>query len=147
MEQVDASLSYAISTDYSMKEKRRDLLSERLEGQPPKKKLKSLDHSKTKPQIVMLSKQLLEGASQWKEGSESILSQPNNGGIPTIRQIKLLGRRVQDDDEGRARWCSMLFCLGEEADEVGNLPVRDCSCRGDSGFAHLDCLVKYAEQK
>jgi hypothetical protein len=26
--------------------------------------------------------------------------------------------------------------------------VRDCSCRGDSaGFAHLDCLIKYAEQK
>jgi hypothetical protein len=40
------------------------------------------------------------------------------------------------------------FCLGEEADEEGNLPVRDCSCRGDSaGFAHLSCLAQYAEQK
>ena len=39
------------------------------------------------------------------------------------------------------------FCLGEEADEEGKPLVRDCSCRGDSGFAHLDCLVKYAEQK
>ena len=40
------------------------------------------------------------------------------------------------------------FCLGEEADEEGKLPVRDCSCRGDSaGFAHLSCLTKYAEQK
>ena len=25
--------------------------------------------------------------------------------------------------------------------------VRDCSCRGDSGFAHLSCLTTYAEQK
>ena len=26
--------------------------------------------------------------------------------------------------------------------------VRDCSCRGDgAGFAHLSCIVKYAEQK
>jgi hypothetical protein len=40
------------------------------------------------------------------------------------------------------------FCLEEEADDAGNLPVRDCSCRGDSaGFAHLSCLTKYAEQK
>ena len=39
------------------------------------------------------------------------------------------------------------FCLGEEADEEGMTLVRDCSCRGDSaGFAHLSCLVKYAEQ-
>ena len=40
------------------------------------------------------------------------------------------------------------FCLGEEADEGGNSPLRDCSCRGDSaGFAHFACIVKYAEQK
>jgi len=39
------------------------------------------------------------------------------------------------------------FCLGEEEDEEGMPLVRNCSCRGDSGFAHLDCLVKYAEQK
>lgn len=40
------------------------------------------------------------------------------------------------------------FCLGEEADEGGTLPLRDCSCRGDSaGFAHFACIVKYAEQK
>jgi len=26
--------------------------------------------------------------------------------------------------------------------------VRDCSCRGDTaGFAHLSCIVEYAEQK
>jgi hypothetical protein len=39
------------------------------------------------------------------------------------------------------------FCLGEEGDEEGNSLVRDCSCRGNSGFAHLSCLSKYAEQK
>ena len=96
MDQIDATLFYATGTDYVMRRERRDLLSGRQEGQPPKKKLKSLDHNKTKPQIVMLSEQLLEGASKWKGGSESILSQPNNGGIPTIKQIQLSGRRVQD---------------------------------------------------
>ena len=40
------------------------------------------------------------------------------------------------------------FCLGEEVDEKGKPPLRDCSCRGDSaGFAHLSCLTKFAEQK
>lgn len=40
------------------------------------------------------------------------------------------------------------LCLGDEADEEAMPLVRDCSCRGDSaGFAHLDCLIKYAEQK
>ena len=66
MDQIDATLFYATGTDYVMKRESRDLLSGRQEGQPPKKKLKSLDHNKTKPQIVMLSEQLLEGASKWK---------------------------------------------------------------------------------
>ena len=39
------------------------------------------------------------------------------------------------------------FCLGEEADEEGEPLVRNCSCRGDSGFAHFSCLTQYAEQK
>jgi hypothetical protein len=40
------------------------------------------------------------------------------------------------------------ICLDEESDEAGNLPVRNCSCRGeDSGYAHLSCITKYAEQK
>jgi len=25
--------------------------------------------------------------------------------------------------------------------------VRDCSCRGSTGFAHLSCIVEYAKQK
>ena len=42
------------------------------------------------------------------------------------------------------------ICLGEEGDDdVGEESlVRDCSCRGDTaGFAHLSCIIKYAEQK
>ena len=37
------------------------------------------------------------------------------------------------------------FCLEEE--EEGMPLVRDCSCRGNSGYAHFSCLAKYAEQK
>eukprot|EP00984_Skeletonema_dohrnii_P002595 scaffold911_cov125-Skeletonema_dohrnii-CCMP3373.AAC.7 len=40
---------------------------------------------------------------------------------------------------------SCWLCLEEGPDEVGAPLVRDCSCRGTSGFAHLSCIVKYAE--
>jgi len=42
------------------------------------------------------------------------------------------------------------LCLEEEGqDESGSgAPlVRDCSCRGTSGFAHLSCIIGYAENK
>ena len=43
---------------------------------------------------------------------------------------------------------SCYICLDEGPDEAGNPLVRDCSCRGDTaGFAHLSCIVEYAEQK
>ena len=40
-----------------------------------------------------------------------------------------------------------FFCLEERGDDEGNSLVRDCSCRGNSGFAHLPCLIEFAEQK
>ena len=41
------------------------------------------------------------------------------------------------------------LCLGQGDDDEEGLPlVHDCSCRGDSaGFAHLSCIVRFAEQK
>ena len=45
--------------------------------------------------------------------------------------------------DGAACW----LCLEEGPDDTGAPLVRDCSCRGYSGFAHLPCLIKYAESK
>jgi hypothetical protein len=43
---------------------------------------------------------------------------------------------------------SCWICLDDEADQDGNPPVRDCSCRGDdAGFVHLSCIVNYARTK
>ena len=39
------------------------------------------------------------------------------------------------------------ICLDDGPDENGGMPRRDCSCRGDAGFAHLMCLQEYARQK
>ena len=37
------------------------------------------------------------------------------------------------------------ICL-EGCDGREQLLLRDCSCRGSSGWAHFDCLVKYAQK-
>jgi len=44
---------------------------------------------------------------------------------------------------------SCWICLCDEPDDDGKLPVRDCSCRGDTGagYAHLSCIVQYAQTK
>ncbi|KAK1740074.1 hypothetical protein QTG54_009024 [Skeletonema marinoi] len=42
---------------------------------------------------------------------------------------------------------SCWLCLEEGPDDSGAPLVRDCSCRGHSGFAHLPCLIQYAESK
>ncbi|KAL7547715.1 hypothetical protein ACHAWF_010993, partial [Thalassiosira exigua] len=41
---------------------------------------------------------------------------------------------------------SCWICLDEGPDVSGRGLVRDCSCRGQSGHAHLSCLVAYAER-
>jgi len=41
---------------------------------------------------------------------------------------------------------SCWLCLEDGPDDSGAPLVRDCSCRGHSGFAHLPCLVKYGNQ-
>ena len=45
--------------------------------------------------------------------------------------------------DGESCW----ICLEEGPDDSGAPLVRDCSCRGHSGFAHLPCIVQYAESK
>ena len=48
------------------------------------------------------------------------------------------------DGKGPTCW----ICLENGADEGGEPLQRDCSCRGDdSGFAHLSCIVGYAESQ
>jgi hypothetical protein len=39
------------------------------------------------------------------------------------------------------------LCLEEGADDEGVPLVRDSSCRGLSGFAHLSCIMTYAEHE
>jgi hypothetical protein len=96
MDQVDAQQSYIISEDYEMKTERRGMIGgERRAEQPPKKKLKADEHSKTKSQLRKICDQLLSRASVWRKRSEALLSQPNHG-ILTVKQTQSAGRMVQD---------------------------------------------------
>ncbi len=42
---------------------------------------------------------------------------------------------------------SCWLCLEEGPDESGKPLVRDCSCRGSSGVAHISCITKYAKSE
>jgi len=42
---------------------------------------------------------------------------------------------------------SCWLCLEEGPDESGKPLVRDCSCRGSSGVAHIACIIGYAESE
>lgn len=42
---------------------------------------------------------------------------------------------------------SCWICLEEGQNDSGQQLLRDCSCRGGSGFSHLSCLVEYAGYK
>jgi tetratricopeptide (TPR) repeat protein len=51
--------------------------------------------------------------------------------------------RVDDD----APCCWICFEEGGGPDASGKPLIRNCSCRGTSGFAHLSCAVTFAENK
>ena len=52
--------------------------------------------------------------------------------------------KVMNIHSGAVCW----ICLEGGADDAGKPIVRDCACRGsDAGFAHVSCIIKYAEQK
>ena len=42
---------------------------------------------------------------------------------------------------------SCWLCLEEGPDELGEPLVRDCSCRGSSGLAHISCTINYAKSE
>lgn len=63
--------------------------------------------------------------------------------MPRLGGIKRPSTCTSDSDEdGPSCW----ICLETGADESGQPLVRDCSCRGNSGFAHLSCIANYAEK-
>ena len=49
---------------------------------------------------------------------------------------------MSGDDDVPSCW----ICLDDGPDQFGKPPIRDCSCRGDAGYAHLSCIIQYAQR-
>mmetsp|Transcript_5527 Transcript_5527/g.9901 ORF Transcript_5527/g.9901 Transcript_5527/m.9901 type:complete len:215 (-) Transcript_5527:861-1505(-) len=65
---------------------------------------------------------------------------------PLERKEQVQGKPEKEElDQEKMTEC--WICLCEELDECGKLPERDCSCRGQSGFAHASCIIEYAKSK
>lgn len=70
-------------------------------------------------------------------------------------QKKVPLRNYIDEEEARAKVAALpdkddvscWICLDEVDDDAGQPLVRDCSCRGNAGFAHVSCLAEYAKTK
>ena len=54
--------------------------------------------------------------------------------------IKAPPKKKDETSEDETNKPECWICLDDGPDENGGMPRRDCSCRGDAGFAHLMCL-------
>ena len=96
MDQVDAQRAHMISTEYELREQRRNiLLCDGDDGERAKKRMKSIEHNKTKGQVDMMGVQLVDAVEQFDRNMRDLLATPGHG-IPSIRLINALGRRHQD---------------------------------------------------
>ena len=90
MDEADAQRSYAVGTDYILKQEQREI-----SAVDRSKRKKGVDHNKTKSQQQKLSEQLSNKVIEWEAMAISLLSRPNHG-IPSVREVNYKGRRVQD---------------------------------------------------
>eukprot|EP00956_Cyclotella_meneghiniana_P041915 scaffold244695_cov40-Cyclotella_meneghiniana.AAC.1 len=94
MDEVDAQRNYNTSTEYNFRRKRRQQV---IDESQPNKRLKSIDHNKTKTQLAMIGQQLDEYLGPWLQRASSLLSKPKvETGIPAISEINREGRKKQD---------------------------------------------------
>jgi hypothetical protein len=87
-----------------------------------------------------------------KKGKKKSKPKPSLGGGDREQQRTMIeqlgGLNLNREEKATPDDVACYFCLDEGPDEKGKPVVRDCSCRGnDAGFAHLSCMIKYAEQK
>jgi len=96
MDQTDAIQTYATSRDFEMKYERRCMALDAMED-CPHKKFQAVKYNQTKTQFHRMSEHMLEGCESFVEDSNKLLAEPNHG-IPSVTEIKMAGRRVQDKE-------------------------------------------------
>ena len=96
MDEADAQRSYATGTDYEFRQEQREMTRMDPTKEPPAKRSKGISHNKTKVQQAKVSNQLLIRAAEFDQKTHLLLAESNHG-IPSLTEIKLNGRRVQDN--------------------------------------------------
>mmetsp|Transcript_14343 Transcript_14343/g.25661 ORF Transcript_14343/g.25661 Transcript_14343/m.25661 type:complete len:471 (+) Transcript_14343:281-1693(+) len=74
-------------------------------------------------------------------------SSKGKGGLASSSNANMQQITKKADSHAPPSGAFCWICLEEGIDDLGKPLVRDCSCRGVSGFAHLGCTIKYAQQK
>ncbi len=96
MDQVDAQRAHMISTEYELREQRRQLLlCDGDDREHAAKWMKSIEHNKAKEQVDMMGVQLLDAMKVFDQNMRDLLATPGHG-IPSVRLINTLDRRYQD---------------------------------------------------
>ncbi|KAL9185837.1 hypothetical protein ACHAXT_003614 [Thalassiosira profunda] len=70
---------------------------------------------------------------------EAVIAASLGGSDPEVGTKQLTG--------GAPSEATCWICLGEGPDDDGQPLLRNCSCRGESGFGHLSCIVDFAKAK
>ncbi len=89
MDQVDAQQAHMISTEYDLREQRQKLLL-LPDDEQNAKRIKSVEHSKTKGQVDMMGVQLVDAVEEFE-----LLAKPGHG-VPSVSLVNVLGRRYHD---------------------------------------------------
>jgi hypothetical protein len=94
MDQVDAQQAHMITTEYKLRERRQKLLLWN-DDERQEKRMKSIEHSKTKGQVDMMGFQLVDAVEDFGRKVRELLAKPGHG-IPSVTLINKLDRRNQD---------------------------------------------------
>lgn len=89
-----------------------------------------LSSNNNNKRIIILSTTAMASSSNKRTAGDAGLSDTSNHHLP-------------DADNVPCCW----VCLEEGPDNAGKPLVRDCSCRGQSGFAHLSCIIQNGESE
>ena len=100
IDQADAQQTYATGPDYEMKQERRESAMDAM-PEPPTKKYRRVKHNHSKVQQRLLGTQLLERGKEFAESAKALLAVPGHG-IPTVTEICIAGRCVQDKENVKA---------------------------------------------
>jgi hypothetical protein len=94
MDQVDAQQAHMISTEYDLRDQRQKLLL-LPDDEQNARRIKSVEHSKTKGQVDMIGVQLVDAVEEFDQNMMELLAKPGHR-VPSVSLVNALVSRHQD---------------------------------------------------